>query len=150
MQDITATAQLLIHRPATEVYEAFADPDIMTRFWFPRASGRLETGAVVHWYVGSGEDAFEITVRVVLAAKPHSLHIEWGAGDQFTDVRWDFEGRGSDATILRITESGFTGGAPEIVQAALDSTKGFNQVVVAVKALLEHGAHINIVKDHVG
>ena len=33
---------MLIRRPAAEVYEAFADPDRITKFWLARSSGRLE------------------------------------------------------------------------------------------------------------
>ena len=149
MSEITAKAQMLIRRPASEVFEAFANPDTMTKFWFPRATGRLETGKEVKWYVGTTDDAFKITVRVRSAEKPHSLHIEWGDGDQFTHVRWEFEDKGNEGTIVRITESGFTGDQSAIVQSALDSTGGFNQVVTAVKALLEHNAQINVVKDHI-
>lgn len=149
MSEITATARMLIRRPASEVFEAFADPDIMTKFWFPKASGRLEKGKDVTWYAGVDDDAPEITVHVKSAEKPHSLHIEWGHGAQFTTVKWQFECKGDEGTIVRIIESGFSGDPSEIVQAALDSTGGFNQVVTAAKALLEHDAQINVVKDHV-
>lgn len=88
-------------------------------------------------------------MRVKSAEKPNSLHIEWGDGDRFTDVKWEFESAGDEGTIVRITESGFSGGQSEVIQSALDLTGGFNQVVTAVKALLEHDAQINVVKDHV-
>ncbi len=149
MSEITANARILIRRPASEVFEAFADPKVMTKYWFPRASGRLETGKEVKWYVGTGDDAPKITVRVKSADKPNSIHFEWGDGDGFTDVKWEFESRGEKGTIVSITESGFSGDQSEIVQCALDSTGGFNQVVIAAKALLEHGAEINVVEDHV-
>lgn len=149
MYEVTAKARMLVRRPALEVFEAFADPNTMTRFWFPKASGRLKTGEEVKWYVGTDDGAPEITVRVKSAEKPNSLHIEWGDGDRFTDVKWEFESAGDEGTIVRITESGFAGDQSEVIQSALDSTGGFNQVVTAVKALLEHDVQINVVKDHV-
>ena len=149
MQNITATAQMIIHRPVSEVFEAFADPDKMTSFWFPRASGKLEAGKEVTWYVGTGDDAPQIRVRVKSAEKPHSIHVSWGDGHHYTDVRWEFESKGDEGTIVRICESGFSGSDTEIIQAALDSTGGFNQVVTAAKALLEHDVQINVVNDHV-
>ena len=147
MENITANAQILIHRPAAAVFEAFADPDIMTKFWFPRATGRLETGNEVKWYVGTGDDAFEIMVRVTSAIKPVSIDLHWGDGETFTEVTWTFESTSETTTVLRIQERGFSG--DNAVAAALGSTGGFNQVVVAAKAFLEHGVAINIVKDHV-
>ena len=43
---------------------------------------------------------------------------------------------------LVIEERGFIGSRDEFISQALVSTGGFNQVVVAIKALLEHGATI--------
>lgn len=45
---ITSRA-MFIRRPAAEVFEAFVDPSITTRFWFTRGSGRLEPGRQVQW-----------------------------------------------------------------------------------------------------
>ena len=149
MNEITANARMIVHCPALDVYEAFANPAIMTKFWFPKASGRLEEGREVKWYVGTDADAFEIIVHVKAAQKPHLLQIQWGDGDSFTDVRWEFESKGESETVVRICESGFSGGQNEVIQKALVSTGGFNQVITAAKALLEHNARMNVVEDHV-
>ncbi len=74
--------------------------------------------------------------------------VRWGEGDQFTTVSWMLEDQGADTTRLVIEERGFTGSREEVVAQALDSTGGFNQVIVALKALLEHNAVINVVADH--
>ena len=48
MQEIddfpVAKAEMLIRRPVTEVFEAFVNPAITSRFWFTKGSGRLEPG----------------------------------------------------------------------------------------------------------
>ena len=36
----------------------------------------------------------------------------------------------------------------EIVAQVVDSTCGFNQVIIAAKALVEHGIELNVVADH--
>ena len=64
-------------------------------------------------------------------------------------MTWTFEERGPNATLLRVEEAGFSGGPKEVIASALDSTGGFNQVITAAKAWLEHGAIINVVADHV-
>ena len=51
-------------------------------------------------------------------------------------------------TILTIEESGFAGSQEAIVERALDSTGGFNQVIIAAKALIEHGVAVNVVAAH--
>ena len=35
---------MLIRKPVKEVFEAFIDPSITTKFWFTKSSGRLEVG----------------------------------------------------------------------------------------------------------
>ncbi len=145
----TAQAKIRIRRPAPAVFEAFADPNQMTQFWFPKASGRLETGAKVSWALGTEEDAFAFEVVAIEARSPEFIHIKWGPSDAETEVRWTFEATAPQETIVRITESGFAGTQDEIRRAVLDSTGGFNQVITAAKAFLEHGAAVNIVLDHV-
>ena len=46
---IVVEAQMLILRPISEVFEAFVNPEITTKFWFTRSSGRLELGKKVRW-----------------------------------------------------------------------------------------------------
>ena len=42
-------AEMLIRKPAAEVFEAFVNPEITTRFWFTKSSGRLEAGKQITW-----------------------------------------------------------------------------------------------------
>jgi hypothetical protein len=44
-----AKTGMLIRRPVAEVFEAFVNPDITTKFWFTKGSGRLEIGKQVQW-----------------------------------------------------------------------------------------------------
>lgn len=145
---ITAKAQTLIHKPAASVFAAFVDPEHMCKFWFPRSDGPLEEGKTVHWFIGSGADEIKIDVKVISLVPSERIVIEWGGGGRFTTAAWTLEALGDVWTILKIEESGFTGEPEDIVARALDSTGGFNQVVIAVKAYLEHGVAVNIVTDH--
>jgi uncharacterized protein YndB with AHSA1/START domain len=48
-----AKAEMRIRRPVAEVFEAFVDPAVTTRFWFTKSSGRLEAGKQVQWEASS-------------------------------------------------------------------------------------------------
>ena len=50
LQAPSVRAEMLISRPAAQVYQAFVDPAITTRFWFSRASGPLQMGSTVTWF----------------------------------------------------------------------------------------------------
>ena len=39
-----AKAEMLIRKPVAEVFEAFVDPGVTSKFWFTRGSGRLQPG----------------------------------------------------------------------------------------------------------
>jgi uncharacterized protein YndB with AHSA1/START domain len=44
-----AKAQMLVRRPVAEVFEAFIDPAITSKFWFTKGSGRLDAGRRIGW-----------------------------------------------------------------------------------------------------
>lgn len=156
-QPVTAKAQTIIHKPAEAVFAAFVDPAHMCKFWFPRSDGPLEQGKTVHWFIGTADDSMQIEVKVISLAPSESIVIEWGVAQgedtsSFTTATWTLEAmddaQDDQGTVLKIQESGFTGTPEEITARALDSTGGFNQVVIAAKAYLEHGVAVNIVTDH--
>jgi uncharacterized protein YndB with AHSA1/START domain len=46
---IQSKAEMLIRKPVAEVFEAFVNPDITSKFWFTGSSGRLAAGKQVQW-----------------------------------------------------------------------------------------------------
>ena len=147
---LTATARTLVHRPPSEVFAAFADAECMSKFWFTRRDAGLKEGESVEWSVGSHDDAFAFEVMVKEIREPESIVIEWiGLDGNPAQVRWSFEATEQGGTILTIEESGYAGSSDAIVERALDSTGGFNQVIIAAKALVEHGIELNVVASHV-
>jgi uncharacterized protein YndB with AHSA1/START domain len=42
-------AEMLIRKPVSEVFEAFINPEITTKFWFTKSSGILLEGQKVEW-----------------------------------------------------------------------------------------------------
>lgn len=149
---LTARARIRINSKPEKVFAAFAEAEHMTRFWFTRADDGLKAGESCRWSLGGGDDAFSFEVRVVEVDPPRRLVIEWpGEDGSHTRVEWHIEraeGGGVDASILTIEESGFTGSEADVVRRVMDSTGGFNQVIVAAKALIEHNAAVNVVADH--
>ncbi len=136
---------MLIRRPAREVFEAFVDPAVTTRFWFTKSSGRLEAGRRVDW----SWEMYGVTVPVTAKAIEPDRHIliEWPGYKGTTEVEWLFEPQPDGTTFVRVTESGFTGGGDELVQQVTNSTQGFSLMLAGAKAFLEHGLRLNLVAD---
>lgn len=131
-----AEAAMLIRRPVAEVFEAFVDPAVTTKFWFSKGSARLEPGARVRWdweMYGAGS-----WMNVQAVAPNRRILITWDEDDP-TTVEWLFEPRGEGATLVSVTNSGFSGSPAEVIAKALDSTGGFALVLAGAKVWLEHG-----------
>ena len=135
-----AKAEMLIRKPVAEVFEAFVNPDITTRFWFTKSTGRLDKNKTVEWTWEMYNHSTPVTVTAVVLNQ--RIAIEWP-----TPVEWTFTPKGNDTTFVSIVASGFTGTDDEKVAQALDSTEGFNLVISACKALLEHGIDLRLISD---
>ena len=136
---------MLIRKPAAEVFESFINPNITTKFWFTRSSGRLEVGKQVQW----DWEMYDVSVPVnAKAIEPNKrIVIEWPGYSGLTSVEWTFAPQKDGTTFVSITESGFTGNGDELVKQVTDSTQGFTLVLAGLKALLEHNIKLNLVPD---
>ena len=136
---------MLIRKPAAEVFEAFVNPEMTTRFWFTKGSGRLEAGRQVQW----DWEMYGISILVTAKAiEPNKcIVIEWPGYSGASTVEWLFNAQDDGTTFVSITESGFKGDGDELVTQVANSTQGFSLVLAGAKALLEHGIRLNLVAD---
>jgi uncharacterized protein YndB with AHSA1/START domain len=140
-----AKTGMLIRRPVAEVFAAFIDPAVTTRFWFTKSSGRLENGRQVTWEWEMYGASTQVTVTAIEPDK--RIVIEWDGYSGRTTVEWKFAPAKDGATFVSITESGWIGDGDELVKYACDSTEGFTWTLAGLKALLEHGIQLNAVAD---
>ena len=136
---------MLIRRPVAEVFEAFIDPAITTKFWFTKSTGRLEPGKHITWTWEMYDISVEVEVKEIEVNK--RILLEWGNYGEMTTAEWIFTPYGEDATYVKITNSGFAGDGDKVVREALDSTGGFTWVLAGLKALLEHNIKLNAIED---
>jgi uncharacterized protein YndB with AHSA1/START domain len=136
---------MLIRKPVADVFEAFINPDISTKFWFTKSSGRLEVGKQVHWDWEMYGISIALTAKAIEPNK--RIVIEWPGYGGLTTVEWMFSPQKDGTTFVSITEAGFTGDADELLKQVTDSTQGFSFVLAGLKALLEHNVRLNLVAD---
>ena len=135
--------QMLIRKPVAEVFEAFVDPAITTKFWFTKSSGRLRAGEEVRWDWEMYGVGAQVSVKAI---EPNRrILIEWGKPP--CPVEWLFTAYGDNSTLVTISNWGFRGSDDDVVRQALDSMGGFTLVLAALKALLEHNVVLNLVAD---
>ncbi|MGQ0532969.1 MAG: SRPBCC family protein [Caulobacteraceae bacterium] len=134
-------AEMLIRKPAADVFNAFVDPAVTTKFWFTKSSGKLEAGKRVRWeweMYGVGDD---VDVKAIEPNK--RIVFEWSFPESNL-VEMTFARR-PKGTMVTITNSGLRG--DDVIGLALDLTQGWNIVLCAAKAWLEHGIELNAVAD---
>ena len=136
---------MLIRKPVAEVFEAMVNPDITTKFWFTRSSGRLAVGQPIRWDWQMHDVSIEVTAKAVDTNQ--RIVIEWPGYGSPTTVEWTFAPQDDGTTFVRVTESGFTGTGDQLVKYVADSTQGFSLMLAGLKALLEHGVRLNLVAD---
>ncbi len=134
---------MLIRRPPGEVFRAFADPDVTTRFWYTRSTGAMTPGATLRWDWEMYGVSTAVTVKE--AEDGDRIVFDWGDGPTTVEVR--FTPWKDDGTYVEITETGLSGDADELAAYAAESTSGFSFVLSALKALLEHDITLGVVRD---
>jgi uncharacterized protein YndB with AHSA1/START domain len=136
---------MLIRKPAADVFNAFIDPAITSKFWFTGGDRKLEAGKQVHWEWKMY--GFTIPVDVKAIEPNKRIEIEWPGYSGQTKVEWQFKARPDNTTYVTITERGFSGSPEEKAKQVADSTGGFTFVLAGLKAWLEHSVELNLVRD---
>ncbi|MFN8638084.1 MAG: SRPBCC family protein [Dehalococcoidia bacterium] len=141
----TASVEMLIRRPAADVFEAFVNPEITSKFWFSAGSARLEAERSVTWTWESYGFSVDVLVRAV---EPNTrILVEWNAYGTPTPIEWTFRARDDGTTFVTVTNRGFPGTDEEAIATALGATEGFAFVLAGAKAFLEHGIELGLVPD---
>jgi uncharacterized protein YndB with AHSA1/START domain len=140
-----AKTGMLIRKPVAEVFEAFIDPAITTKFWFTKSSGRLEPSKQIRWDWEMYNSGTDVHVNTVEPNK--RILVEWMAYGGPTTIEWIFTSRPDNTTFVSITNSGFQGTQEEIAEQAISSTEGFTFMLAGLKALLEHNINLNLIAD---
>lgn len=142
---ISSKVEMLIRKPVSEVFEAFVNPEITTKFWFTKSSGRLDDQKEVTWTW----EMYDVSTQVLVKEleKDTRIVIEWDGYESRNTVEWLFTPYEGATTFVSVTESGFQGDAEQVISAALDSKGGFTWLLAGAKAFLEHGIELNLVTD---
>jgi uncharacterized protein YndB with AHSA1/START domain len=140
-----AKTGMLIRKPVADVFEALVNPDITTKFWFTKGSGRLELGKQVQWDWETYDVSVQVTAKTIEPNK--RIVIEWPGYSGPTTVEWMFAPQKDGTTFVSVTESGFAGDGDQLVKYVADSTQGFTLMLAGLKAYLEHGIKLNLTAD---
>lgn len=136
-------AQMLIRKPVHEVFEAMANPEITTNFWFTKSSGRLETGKNIIWeWEMYGATA---TIKVIEMILNEKIVFEWQQPAR--TVAFHFQNMDNKTTYFIAKEYDYTETGDDLLNVIRDSTGGFTTVLDGLKAYLEFNIRLNLIGD---
>src|SRR5688572_9323309 len=112
MTDLVAKAKMLIQRPAAEVFNAFIQPHLITKFWLKNSSGPLHSGAQVDWeFLVPGATE---RVSVTASEEPTHLAFVWSESKLNIDIRLSEAQNGS--AVVSVEVRGFEEGEHSLVE----------------------------------
>lgn len=144
-EQAAAKTAMLIRKPVAEVFEAFINPDITTKFWFTHSTGKLAVGEKIEWTWQMYNVSVPVIVKEIELNK--KIVVEWGNYQHMSKIIWTFEDLGNKGTYATIVNNGFQGSTSELMAQISDSTKGFTFLLAGLKAWLEHGIQLNLSLD---
>src|SRR5215218_4647134 len=95
-----AETGMLIRRPVADVFTAFVDPEITSKFWFSKGSGPLVPGARVTWTWEFYGVSTQVDVKAI--DENERILVDWDADSAPTTVEWRFKPHGDDATFVNV------------------------------------------------
>lgn len=140
-----AKAEMLIRRPVDEVFNAFINREITTKFWFTKSTGKLEENRKIEWSWEMYNHTVPVLVKTIETNQ--RIVVEWGNYDDLTTIEFLFKTLRETGTFVSILNYGFQGDSNHILTQVRDSTEGFTLVLSGLKALLEHGIKLNLIAD---
>lgn len=138
-----AECQMMIRKPVSKVFQAFIDPKVTTKFWFTKSSGKLEKGSTITWQWEMYNVSAEVSVKEII--ENEKISTEWG--EPATTVDYEFTALSDETTYVVIRNYGFEQTGNDLIQAINDNTGGFTTVLDGLKAYLEFGIELNLVRD---
>jgi uncharacterized protein YndB with AHSA1/START domain len=135
--DTLVTAKFKILKPANEVFEAIADPEKMSNYWFSSGTGRVEQGKTITWRYD--EYNAEVVINVLEVEANKKIMFSWGGYGQETAVTITLKKLDDTSTIIEVNEAGLREDDPEIVDKMIRQKEGWVYMLTCLKGYLENG-----------
>lgn len=128
-----------IQKPVHEVFEAIVDPEIMSKYFILKGSGRLEEGAIITWQFP--EFDYQFQVRVFRISEDKNVSFYWAdIKGPITLVEIKLSEK-DGSTFVRISEKERKNSKPGIKWMA-QNTEGWANFLACLKAYLEYGINL--------
>lgn len=129
--------KMKIAKQASEIFEAFVDPDKIGHFWFSSSSERWEEGATVTLRYDEYNAQVEINVKEI--QKNKKIVFEWAIDHLVTITLAESD---NESTIVEVTEEGFNEDEENLISQMIDNKEGWVYMLTCLKGYMEHGVDL--------
>lgn len=138
-QSLQVETHLRIAKLPSEVYEAIVNPDKMSCYFISWGSDRLDLGTPVTWRWD--DYGVQLTVAPRKVDPDRTVSFDWSASGSDARVEFSIEPDGEDATVVRVTETGWPLDATG-VSRCLQQMQGWTHMLCCLKAWMEYGINL--------
>ncbi len=129
--------KMKIRKAASEIYEAFVDPDKIGNFWFSSSSERWAEGKTITLKYEEYNAQGDIYIKEL--QENEKIVFEW-AGDHTVTIT--FKEEDHDLTVVEVIEEGFKEEDENLIDQLLDNKEGWVYMLSCLKGYMEYGADL--------
>ncbi|WP_246009478.1 SRPBCC family protein [Brevibacillus fluminis] len=137
---LSLRTKMKIAKPATDVFEAFVNPENMAHYWFTSGSGRWEQGKTITLRYEEYNAQLDITILEIEENK--KIVYQWGGAGEQTVVTIAFDEAADATTIVDVSEDGWKENDPALLDKLLGNKEGWVYVLTCLKGFLEYGVSL--------
>jgi len=138
---IRAKVQMGILKPASEIFEAIVDPEIMNKYFISTSTGKMEIGKTLTWTWEDFEGEHEVKIGKI--EKDKVVSFEWNGSGVNCVVVITLEAKGENQTLVKVTESEWPADYKGANQC-MGQVEGWTHFLCCLKAYLEYGINLRI------
>ena len=136
--EIILKSKMKILKPASEIFDAFVNPEKIGNFWFTTSSYQWETGKTVTLTYDEYTAEFDIFIVETVPGK--KIVFEWGADDEKRTNTILFDALDDSSTVVTAIEEGWKE-SENLTDELLKNKEGWVYMLVCLKAYLENGVN---------
>ena len=132
---IILKSKMKILKPASEIFDAFVNPEKIGNFWFTTSSHKWETGKTVT--LTYDEYTAEFDIFIVETVPEKKIVFEWGSDNERRTNTILFEALDDSSTVITVLEEGWKENE-NLTNELLKNKEGWVYMLVCLKAYLEN------------
>ena len=131
---------LQILKPVQDVFKAIVEPELMSKYFISKSSGKIEAGKSLDWEFPEFDGKFPVRIDQVEAYKYISYYWEGYEGFE-TLVEIKLEPRKENSTLVTITEKSLPNNESGITWLGRN-TEGWANFLACLKAYVEYNIEL--------